>query len=161
MKTTILAFLILTPLCFGAQPDTARVEWLPAPNFNEADSQWVILPAADIYEVGTSRMANHLVSEMLACGFKELSEAEAMRMTGHHYARAAGKRPFLVRAVYGQDGIGAFRVERKANNLAVIWGGFPGLSDHGTGQSALVVSLDSAPTKIYNQSSEIPSQIQL
>jgi hypothetical protein len=161
MKTTILALLVLSPFCFGAQPDPAQVEWRPAPDFNEADRNWVILPQTDIYEVGISQMSGRLIRDFPACGFKELTEAEAQRVTGHHFASAAGKRPFLIRAVYAREGIGAFRVERKGNSLegnslAVIWGSYPGLSHQDIGQSALVVNLDSTPIEIYNQSSTIP-----
>jgi hypothetical protein len=156
MKTTILALLVLSPFRFGALPDSARVEWRPAPNFNEADSNWMILPASDVYEVGTSHLADHSVRDLPECGFKELSEADAKRATGNHYSFVAGKRPFLIRAVYARDGIGAFRVERKGNSLAVIWGSVPGLSQRDTGQSALVVNLDSTPIEVYNQISQIP-----
>jgi hypothetical protein len=92
---------------------------------------------------------------MPECGFKELSEEQAKRLVSH-YSCPAGKRPFLVRAVYARDGVGAFRVERRANSLIVLWGSILGFDhrDH-TGQSALVVNLDSAPVVIYNQLSTI------
>ena len=156
MKTTFLALLVLSPFCIGAQPDPVKVEWRPAPNFNEADANWTILPATDIYEVGASHLADHSVRDLPECGFKELSEADAKRVAGNHYSLVAGKRPFLIRATYARSGFGVFRVERKESGLAVIWGSVPGLSDKDTGQSALVVNLDSTPTEIYNQSSTIP-----
>ena len=156
MKTTLLACFVLLPFCIGAQPVSVPVAWRPAPSFNEADSNWVILQAADIYEVGTSHMADHAIRDLPECGFQELSEADAKRLGGNHYSSAAGKHPFLVRAVYVHNGIGAFRVERKANSLVVIWGSCPGLSHQEIGQSALVVNLDSKPTEAYTQLSEIP-----
>ena len=156
MKTTFLALLVLSPFCFGAQPDLAKVEWRPAPNFNEADANWVILPATDIYEIGASHLVDHSVRDLPECGFKELSEADAKRVTGNHFSLVAGKRPFLIRATFARTGFGVFRVERKGNSLAVIWGSVPGLSDQDTGRSALVVNLDSTPVEIYNQSSAIP-----
>jgi hypothetical protein len=161
MKTTILALLVLPPFCIGAQPDTPQAEWRPAPDFNEGDRNWVILPQTDIYEVGASQMSNYRVRELPEWGFKELTVGEAEVLTGNHYSCPMGKRPFLVRALYGQEGIGSFRVERKENSLVVIWVCFPAITHHGIGESALVVNLEAAPNleltpiEIYNQWSSI------
>jgi hypothetical protein len=156
MKSTILVLLFIPVFCMGAQQDTPQVEWRPAPNFNESDRNWVILPQTDIYEVGASQMLNRRVRDLPECGFKELTEGDAELLAGHHYSCPTGKHPFLLRALYGQEGFGSFRVERKENSLAVIWGSIPAIAHHGIGGSALVVNLDSTPSQIYNQLSEIP-----
>ena len=162
MKTKILALLVLSPFCFGAQLDPAQVEWRPAPDFNEADSSWVILPQTDIYEVGASQLIDFRVRDLPECGYKELAVGVAKRIAGPHYSCPAGKRPFLIRALYGQEGIGSFRVERKENSLglsslAVIWASYPAIAHNGIERSALVVNLDAEPFAIYNQLSEIPN----
>jgi hypothetical protein len=157
MKTAILALLFLPAICIGTQQDTPKVDWRPAPNFNEGDRNWVILPQTDIYEVGASQMIGRRVRDLPECGFKELTVGEAEFLAGHHYLCPTGKHPFLLRALYGQEGIGSFRVERKENSLAVIWGSYPAIAHRGIGESALVVNLDSRPSEIYNQLSEIPN----
>src|SRR6187402_3833255 len=130
MKKPLFAVAILSLLCIGAQPEPAQVKWRPAPHQVGdivTDSDWVILPKTDIYEVVPSQMGLSSVQNIPESGFKELREIHAKWVTGHYYSCPAGKRPFLVRAVYLRDGAGRLRVERKGNYLAVIWGSFLGL----------------------------------
>ena len=159
MKTSLLTVLILSLLCIGAQPDPAQVKWRPAPHKVgdiATDSDWVILPKTYIYEVVTSQMGISSVRDLPESGFKELREANARWCTGHYYTCPAGKRPFLIRAVYARR-FGRLRVERQGNSLAVIWGSIPGTSNRDLERSALVVNLDFTPDEVYNESSTIPS----
>ena len=139
MKTSLLAVLVLSVFCIGAQTDPAQITWQPAPHKGgdiATDSDWLILPATNIYEVVTSQMSNSSIRDLPASGLKEFSEANAKRATGHYYSCAQGYRPFLVRAVYDSS-FGRFRAERSGNSLAVIWESLPGLSHGALKQSAV------------------------
>src|SRR5437899_9127092 len=117
-----------------------------APGDIVGDKSWIILPRTDIYEVVPSRFPEALVRKLPAHGFEELSESAAKAYTGHYYSRPVGKRPFLVRAVYANDGlIGRFRLERNGTSVAVVWGAVGIYHEANMGElheSALVVNLD-------------------
>ena len=179
MKTYLLPFLILFLALFSigatdfldlphagpAKPhsatrtpfldvaDTRPAQWRPAPHKPGdivRDSDWVILPKTDIYEVVTSQVGLESVRILPMSGIKELTEPYAKRFTGHYYSCPPGKRPYLLRAVYEPAGFGTFRVERRNNDLAVVWDCL-GTSSAGLAKSALVVNLDFEPDQIYNE----------
>ena len=161
MKLSLLAIFVLSVLCIAAKTSTAGARWHPAPHKSgdiATDSEWVIQPATNIYEVVTSQSGTALIRDLPECGFKELSEAQARFATGHYYSRMHDSRPFLIRAVYASNA-GRFRMERKGNSLAVVWEGLiPGIPSGSLKKSALVVDLDFTPDAIYNEESAFPSK---
>lgn len=160
MKTSLLAVLILSVLCIGAKPESEQVMLRPVPHKGgdiATDSDWVIMPKTDLYEVVSSQMNGWQVRDLPASGFKELTESNAKHCTGHYYTCPSGKRPYLVRAVFGQGTFGNFRVERRGNSLAVIWETLL-VTPRELQNSALVVNLDFTPDEIYNDLSQIPSK---
>ena len=159
MKKSLLAVLILSLLCIGAQKAPEQIQWRPAPHKPgdiASDGDWLVLPKTDVYEVVPSQMGMVPIRDLPESGFREWTEANARAATGHYYSCPAGKRPFLVRAVYADGFVGRLRVERQGNSLAVIWGSLPG-SPRNLKHSALVVNLDFTPDAIYYEHSAIPS----
>ena len=150
-----LTNLVPSLFSIGVQPSPTEIMWRPAPHKGfciETDNDWVILPRTNLYEVVPSK--TWMTRDLPECGFKELTEADAKSATGDYYTCPAGKRPFLLRAVYEIDRPGRFRVERNGNSLAVIWGKI--LNQPGNvvlQQSFIVVNLDFTPDEIYNQGS--------
>jgi len=146
--------LVPSPFSIGAPPSSRDITWRPAPHkgfWIETDNDWVILPRTNLYEVVPSM--TWMTRNLPECGFKELTEAEAKGATGPYYFCPAGLRPFLVRAVYEIDRPGRFRVERKGNDLAVIYGKVLFQPEGVLQESFIVVNLDFSPDEIYNQSS--------
>lgn len=179
MKTYVLPFLVLFLAIFtigaadflkfpGAGPekvnasshipfsdvvDTRPAQWRPAPHKPGdivRDSDWVILPKTDIYEVVTSQIGLDPICKLPMSGIRELSEPSARKLTGHYYNCPSGKRPYLLRAVYERGGFGSFRVERRDNDLAVVWDCI-GTTPAGLEKSALIINLDFEPEQIYNE----------
>jgi len=146
--------LVPSSFSIGAQPSPTDITWRPAPHKGfcmETDNDWVILPRTNLYEVVPSK--TWMARNLPACGFKALTGADAKGATGPYYICPAGMQPFLVRAVYEIDRPGRFRVERKGNSLAVIYGKVLFQPVGVLQQSFIVVNLDFTPDEIYNQGS--------
>jgi hypothetical protein len=141
VRTVTVSFLAI--LACGRQ-DRAGLEWLrPPPTL--ADSDWTLLPIADVHEVATSKQA--LATRQLAeASFVPLSDSETEFYSGFRGA-AGPKRPFLVRAVFGHQGTGAYSVFRRGDDLFVRHSSLGHSSPSHKG--ALVVTLDFTPREIY------------
>jgi hypothetical protein len=161
INSCILSSLLLALLCIGAESPSV-VALRPAPHGLGdivGDASWAILPRSDIYEVGASRLELSSIRDLPAAGFREIKEPGAIAYTGDYYRCPAGKRPYLVRAVYGVGGFGKFRAERRGNSLAIIWGDL--MAFHidrleNYRRSAVVVNLDFTPDEVYNEFSTVP-----
>ncbi len=92
-------------------------------------------------------MRGNAESELQKKQFVVLSEAQARKFTGIYYSCPKGKRPFLVRALFGYAGTGAFYVYRSGREICVAHESLG--TEFFSARSALVVNLDSEPTAIY------------
>ena len=104
------------------------------------------IPVADHYEVVASMRANS-ESKLQEKHFVVLSEAQARKFTGAYYLCPKGKRPYLVRALFGFAGTGAFYVYRSGREICVSHESLG--TKYFSARSALVVNLDFEPTTIY------------
>jgi hypothetical protein len=147
--------LILSLLCVGADRDSVQ----PRPALHrtgaiETDTDWSILPRADVYEVGASKLGVSSVRNLPDSGFRKLRPEEAIGYTGEYYHCPPGKTPFLVRVIYCKTGLGGFRAERNGGSLAIVnFGRLPIFNSHPEEyeRSAVVVNLDFTPSEIYTE----------
>ncbi len=178
IKSFIFPALVLALLCIGAESDSARpkfhraphmlggvvsgAEWsvLLNPPITDAerdivtDTDWAILPRADIYEVGASKLDWTIIQKLPEAGFIKLREPQAQGFLGTYYKCPGGKTPYLARAVYAKGGFGRFRAERKGNSLAVVWGQagpYREIKPDDYAESAVIVNLDFTPEEVYTE----------
>jgi hypothetical protein len=162
INTYVPLSLLLTLLCIGAESDPRRIQLRPAPHKGGdivADSDWAILPRSDLYEVGASKLGLSSIRDLPESGFRVLKESGASHLTGAYYQCPSGKRPYLVRAVYGKGGFGQFRAERRGSSLTIVWGDPLTLQIARSGEyqsSAVVVNLDFTPDEVYTEFSSVP-----
>ena len=138
--------LFVLGACKGSEMQ-AGAEWLREPDKKNIQSEQIFdIPSTDIYEVTASKIDFALMDLEQTSIFK-LSPELAMWYTGHYYTCSSDKQPYLVRAVYGHAGTGAYSLKRVSDDLLVIHQSL----GHSTiyQKSALVVNLDFEPAQIY------------
>ena len=135
-------FLACVQTAFAASPDS----WTAEPPLAIVADRRKAIPAADHYEVVASMRAN-AESELQKKQFVVLSEAQARKFTGPYYSCPNGKRPYLVRALFGFAGTGAFYVYRSGQEICVSHESLG--TEFVSARSALIVNLDFDPTAIY------------
>jgi hypothetical protein len=142
IKTAWIACLLAHSAAFSSD----ATSWLNPPpvEVGKADKQPV--GGQDIFEVVASKLAT-AISDLNRQQFIPITEKEARYFTGHYYTCPAGKKPFLVRAIYAFGGTGRFRATRIDQ---AVWILHESLGDgESASKSALVLNLDFAPTSIY------------
>jgi hypothetical protein len=122
-------------------------EWLREPKSEDIqNAQYTDISNTDIYEVVASKIEFALI-ELEGTSISKLSPQQAMWYTGHYYTCPPGKQAYLVRAVYGHAGTGAFRIKRIENSLLIIHESLGRSTIYQ--KSALVVNLDYEPDQIF------------
>ena len=104
------------------------------------------IPETEFFEIVASRLVN-AESDLQKVGAVPISEAKARSYTGEYYRCANGKRPYLVRAVYGSAGTGSFMVVKNDGGLWVVHGSVSAVVTYS--KTALVVNLDFEPTAAF------------
>jgi len=161
-NTFVLLSLLLSLFCIGAESGAGGLKLRPPAHIIgdiAADPNWVILPRSDVYEVGASKLGLSSIRELSETGFRVLSEPEACHYTGQYYACPAGKRPYLMKAIYGKGGFGQFRVERQGSKVSIVWADLMALQiqrKEAYRRTAVVVNLDFTPEEVYTEFSCIP-----
>lgn len=122
-------------------------DWIHRPPGKFQWVDWTKLPETDIYEVVASKEIVALVHDLAGMDFKAVDEIDAKNFTGHYYRCPAGKKPYLVRAVYGQIGNGSYKVYKRGNELLVFHSSLG--SEIVSHKSALIVNLDFTPRSSY------------
>jgi hypothetical protein len=150
MKKRILFVSLIISLLLGACVTTTvqeGAEWLNEPNFGgNQKEQSIDIPNSDVYEVTASKL-DIAIMELQQTSVSKLSPELAVWYTGHYYNCPPGKNAYLVRAVYGHAGTGAFSLKQIDDSLLII--------HQSLGRSiiyrktALVVNLDYEPDQIY------------
>jgi hypothetical protein len=138
----IAGWLILVVASFGAEFDS----WLSEPPPEAFLRKHPVVSERDFYEVVASMRGNS-ESELRKKAFIPITEDQAKKYVGVHFACPAGKRPFLVRALYAFAGTGRFSLSKFERGLVVIHESLG--SEFVTFRSALVVNLDSEPSHLY------------
>ncbi|EEF57367.1 hypothetical protein [Pedosphaera parvula] len=144
MKVLLLCLCLALTLNSLAAADSGK-DWLRTPP--DPKGKWTQIPEQDIYEVVASKETVAVVSELAKKRFVELSDEQARFFTGHYFHSSKGKKPYLLRAVYGHGGTGKYTVSRNGSSVLVLHGSL-GHSD-ASHKSALVVNLDFVPIETY------------
>ena len=150
MKNGTLLILFFILLVLGACKDSrmqAGAEWLREPELEDVQSEkYLEIPQTDIYEMTASKIGFAFM-ELEQTGIFKLSPELAVWYTGHYYTCPPGKQPYLVRAVYGHAGTGAFSLKRLEDDLLILHQSM----GHSTiyQKTALVVNLDYEPVQIF------------
>ena len=144
MKYPLCLLALSVSLCstFASPGGSEWVARPPEPNWHtEAKS----LNREDFYEVSASK-ETVAVLDLEPKSIISLTEEQARWWTGHYYKCEQGKKPYLVRALYGQGGTGAYSLFRLGSALVVSHGS---LGDPAMNRSALIVNLDFEPMEVY------------
>jgi len=135
------------------------VVFVAMPTFAAEIDPWLVEPptailrakkeqkvAVEFFEVVASMKGNADV-ELQKRPLIPVSRAQAQKFAGRAYSCPAGKRPYLVRALYGFAGTGAFQVFQVDRAL---WISHESLgTDFVSSRSALIVNLESEPAAAY------------
>jgi hypothetical protein len=150
MKRGILFVALFILLIVGACKDSAMqagAEWLREPDLEDIhDEKYTDIPKTDIYEVTESKV-DIAIRELEQTSISKITPELAVWYTGHYYTCPPDKQPYLVRAVYGHAGTGAFSLERLEDDLLIL--------HQSLGRStifqktALVVNLDYEPDQVF------------
>ena len=138
--------LFVLSACKGSEMQ-AGAEWLREPNSEDVHGgDYPDIPITDIYEVIASKI-DFAFMELEQNSISKLSPELAIWYTGHYYTCPPDKQPYLVRAVYGHAGTGAFSLKQFDDDLLIVHQSL----GHSTiyRKSALVVNLDYEPDQIY------------
>ena len=119
-------------------------EWEAQPPSEKSNAQE--LNAEDFYEVSASKEAIAVLFDLKTDSIMPLTESRAQWYTGHYYKCKKGKKPYLVRAIYGQGGTGRYTLSKIGTSLWVMHGSLGAPAMH---RSALIVNLDFEPTSVY------------
>ena len=119
-----LFMLLMVGACKGSGMQ-AGAEWLREPDSEDVQSENILdIPATDIYEVTASKI-NIAFMELEQISISKITPELAVCYTGHYYTSAPGKQPYLVRAVYGHAGTGAFSLKRLEDDLLILHQSIP------------------------------------
>jgi hypothetical protein len=142
------ALLFIFALCTSAAaPTEDAAKWIKEPPKLDAATKKEEVAPTDFFEVVASK-AGVAISDLTKKEFVALSENDARWFTGAYYSCPKGKKPFLVRAVFGYGGTGRYRLERIGDALLVS---HSSLGDElVASRSALVVNLEFSPTAVYS-----------
>jgi hypothetical protein len=141
-----LFMLLVVGACNGSGMQ-AGAEWLHEPDSEDLQSDNLLdIPTTDIYEVTASKV-NFAFMELEQNSLVKLSPELAIWYTGHYYTSSPGKQPYLVRAVYGHAGTGAFSLKFFDDDLLILHQSL----GHSTlyQKTALVVNLDYEPDQVF------------
>ena len=122
-------------------------EWLNDPNLEDSQSGLSSeIPGTDVYEVTASKV-DFAFMELQQESIVKLPSQRAIWFTGHYYTCPPGKEAYLVRAVYGHAGTGAFNLKRIDDDLLIVHQSL----GHSTiyQKTALIVNLDFEPAQIF------------
>lgn len=146
MLFVALIIMFVLGACMGSTMQ-AGAEWLREPDAEDAHSeQYPNIPQTDIYEVTASKIAFAFM-ELEQASISKLSPEQAIWYTGHYYTLPQGKQAYLVRAVYGHAGTGAFSLKRLDDDLLILHQSLGRSTIYQ--KTALVVNLDYEPDQLF------------
>jgi hypothetical protein len=96
-----------------------------------------------------------VIASKVNLAFMELEQTSIVKFspelaiwyTGHYYSCPEGKQPYLVRAVYGHAGTGAFSLKRLDDDLLILHQSLGRSTIYQ--KTALVVNLDYEPDQVF------------
>ena len=101
----------------------------------------------EVFEVVASKVSAATAGELGKYSIASLTVGRAKYFTGQYYHCSAGKKPYLVRAVYGSGGTGVYRVRQIGQSLVITHESIGEEAIYT--KSALVVNLDFEPKEVY------------
>ena len=154
--STVMAALPLVALAGDSRTDAPAVAaclrkadaaaWLTpetAPDFSEL--RYYALPATDFFEVGASKL-EVAINELSEKSIVPLDELLLAELCGSSYRPTEGKKPYLVRAVYGNTLV-PFSVFSRKGKLVVLHAGMRA-GERWFRKSALIVTLPETPNSL-------------
>jgi hypothetical protein len=138
----VLALVAWVAPALSATSDSWTAEPPPSIAFGKHD----VISAVDIYEVVAS-MRGNAEAELQKIPLIPLSVAQARKFTGAYYSCPKGKRPYLVRALFGFAGTGKFWVYQIKREIWVLHESLG--QDLTSARTALVLNLDFDPARAY------------
>jgi hypothetical protein len=125
--------------------DGAKWIRIPPSNANQTNEDAGLIQ--EVFEVVASKASAATTADLGKSAIVSLTPGRAKYFTGEYYRCSAGKKPYLVRAVYGFGGSGAYRVRRVGQSLVVT---HESIGEEATySKSALIVNLDFEPKEVY------------
>ena len=124
----------------------ARDSWIAEPPPGIAFGKKETISDVDIFEVVAS-MRENAEAELQKIPLIPLSHAQARKFTGAYYSCPKGKRPYLIRALFGYGGTGKFWVYQIKREIWVLHESLG--QDFTSTRTGLVVNLDFDPAKAY------------
>ncbi len=153
---TVMAALPLVALAGESRADAPAVAaclrgadaaaWLTLetePDFS--DLRYYALPATDFFEVGASKL-DLAIDELSEKSIVPLGELLLAELCGSSYRPVEGKKPYLVRAVYGNT-LAPFTVFSRKGELFVLHAGMRA-GERWFRKSALIVTLPETPNSV-------------
>ena len=117
----------------------------PPEEFRNGDPK--AIDVKDTYEVVGTMRENTVEYDLRDRSFQKIDADTANRLTGHYYRCPEGKTPYLVRAMYGNAGTGAYDFEQIGRKLRIHHGSLG--MNHGLHKAAFVLNLDFEPEILY------------
>ena len=121
-------------------------EWLSPVHYGPESPGWVPLALAEVHEVTPSSRAN-ATSRLDAKAVLLLDHSQLEYFTGCRTFTRIPMNAYLVRAVYGHEGTGAYTVSRREDDLLVYHSSLGRSSP--CHKSAVVLTIDFTPREIY------------
>jgi hypothetical protein len=147
MKQHLLLLFLASSFASAAPDFYDGREWIHRPSGKFTWEDWTKLPETDIYEVVATKETAALIRELADKKFVLITENTAKYYTGHYYRCPPGKKPYIVRAVYGQGGTGNYAVFKRGDELLVHHASLG--STTATHKSALIINLDFKAASSY------------
>lgn len=143
MKRLLLLLFLASSFACAAPDFYDGREWIHRPGGKFTWEDWTELPQTDIYEVVATKETSALIRELADKQFALITENTAKYYTGHYYRCPPGKKPYIVRSVYGQGGTGNYSVHKRGGELLVHHASLGGAT--AAHKSALIINLDFNP----------------
>jgi len=137
-----IALVACLPRLLSAAPDS----WIAEPPSSIAFGKKEAVSDGDVFEVVAS-MRGNAEAELQKIPLIPLSHAQARKFTGAYYSCPKGKRPYLIRALFGYGGTGKFWVYRIKREVWVLHESLG--QDFTSTRTGLIVNLDFDPAKAY------------
>lgn len=146
MKTLATALLMACcstafatePPAWQRMPEAAQVQGL---------TTLPVVPMASVYEVVPTKVDTAIAWHLDKASFAAINCEAATFLTGGHFSCEAGKKPVLVRAVFGNGGTGSFTVHYGGKALYVSHGSLG--APVAPRNVPLIVNLPSLPSDLY------------
>lgn len=139
----VAVFVFFSAGCEQPQP---RCDWIRRTPESIPAGEWQEIPQGDIFEVVASKEFAAVHRDLTNTAVAPLT-LETAKYFNPRYETVPGKKPYLVRAVYGHGGTGSYSVLRRGSDVRVMHGSLG--RSAACNASALIINFDFVPREIY------------